>query len=204
MGRKPLRQDQREFVLATAIALIDQEGFHNLSFQKIADKAKLSQSAVMHYFPKKAALFTAISDYIAVHNVTFVQSQHSHKDGALIALQKFIHGNILWAEKHPDLARLLVLFSTLAIQDDEAKANYNQRLQSVRQKLEAYIYAGIREKVIHVPESEAEHWAALVHNMVVSGIINFLASGAAKEKKNYLKRSELILRSLTSPPPLAP
>lgn len=197
MGRKPLRQDQREFVLKTAIDLIDREGFQNLSFQKIADRTKLSQSAVMHYFPKKSLLFAEISDYVAHHNVSFVQSQDSIKDSALLSLQKFMHNNILWAEKYPDLARLIILLSTLAIQDDSAKSSYGHRLSSVRQKLEAYLYAGIRENAIRIPERDVEHWAALIHNVVISGMTNFLASGEAREKKNYLKRTELILRSLT-------
>jgi len=197
MGRLPLRQDQQEYILQVALQLGDQEGFQNLSFQKIANKAKLSQSAVMHYYPNKAQLLEAISTLVARHNVDFVSANASVKDSALVTIQKFIHNNLTWAEKHSDMAKVIVLLSALAMDDDLFKQSYNDRLKAVRQKLEGYLYAAIREKSVAISENEVESWAAMIHGFVVSGITGFLASGEAREKKKYLKRAEIFLGLLT-------
>lgn len=196
MARPPQDSNRKEKLLEIALVLLRTHGLSGLSFQKMADRAKVSQSTVMHYFPSKNHLMSEVSVYVAQKNRLYVESFEKITDGAEQRLKNFILKNFLWAEKHPEYAQAIVLMSFLAISDHEFQKVYRVRLNSVREKILALLFAGQREKAFHFKAKDAPQIAALIHNFVVGGITNFLASGDAGEKANFHIKAELLVQAL--------
>ncbi|MEZ5323008.1 MAG: TetR/AcrR family transcriptional regulator [Microthrixaceae bacterium] len=59
-GRPPTRENQREFILDTALALIAERGASTMSMRQLANACDLNVAALYHYFDSKDALVAAV------------------------------------------------------------------------------------------------------------------------------------------------
>jgi len=57
------RGERREFILATAMAIIDEQGHQGLTMRALARECEMSAPGVMHYFPDMPTLVVAVVAY---------------------------------------------------------------------------------------------------------------------------------------------
>lgn len=63
MGRRMDRDARREAILATAMAIIDEQGHQGLNMRALARECELSTPGLMHYFPDMPTLVVAVVEY---------------------------------------------------------------------------------------------------------------------------------------------
>src|SRR6187551_1866304 len=57
------REGRREAILATAMAIIDEQGHQGLTMRGLARDCGMSAPGLMHYFPDMPTLVVAVVDY---------------------------------------------------------------------------------------------------------------------------------------------
>ena len=57
-----IREQKRALIMSTSMELFAEEGYHNVSISKIADKAGISKGLMYNYFESKEALIITIID----------------------------------------------------------------------------------------------------------------------------------------------
>ncbi len=57
-----IREQKRALIMSTSMELFAEEGYHNVSISKIADKAGISKGLMYNYFKSKEALIISIID----------------------------------------------------------------------------------------------------------------------------------------------
>jgi AcrR family transcriptional regulator len=57
------RDERREAILATAMAIIDEQGHQGLTMRALARECGMSTPGLMHYFPDMATLVVGVVDY---------------------------------------------------------------------------------------------------------------------------------------------
>lgn len=197
MGRPPEDSARKEKIIELAIKKFFEEGIESLSFQKIADDLDISQTTVLHYLKSKKVMYRLMAQYVSEHNIEFVSKKLDHKNPALTNLKNYIFSNFNWAEEFPSYASTLIFYNTLAISHSEYKEDYDKRLQQVRNRIEGFLYAAIREGSLTIKEVEVPLSASLLHNFLVSSISNFLCSSSnSKEKSNFKARVHFFLEKL--------
>ncbi len=191
-------EEPRIKILKAAIELTAKFGFLNLSFQKIADKCRVSQSTVMHYFPNKFNLIKSMGDYITQTNVLILNQGLLPTDNAFDRLKKYFSSNIYWAKNYPEQAQIIILLSYFSGQDKEMAELYKARLEQARLRIAEIIYSGIRENKFN-PSEDIDTLSALLHNIISSTIINLISSRDFrnnKNKKDSVKKWEIAIKLL--------
>ncbi|MRH91540.1 TetR family transcriptional regulator [Nocardia sp. SYP-A9097] len=61
--RRRRGEDRREQIIDQALESFAENGYHNSSIAEIAARCGLSQPGLLHYFPNKAALLSAVLEY---------------------------------------------------------------------------------------------------------------------------------------------
>lgn len=61
--RRRRGEDRREQIIDQALKTFADNGYRNASIAEIAERCGLSQPGLLHYFPNKAALLSAVLDY---------------------------------------------------------------------------------------------------------------------------------------------
>jgi TetR/AcrR family tetracycline transcriptional repressor len=64
-GTRPMRPGlSREFIVSTALALVDRDGLDGFSMRKLGAELEVDPMAVYHYFPTKADLFDGVVEAV--------------------------------------------------------------------------------------------------------------------------------------------
>ncbi|OGS13797.1 MAG: hypothetical protein A2234_05675 [Elusimicrobia bacterium RIFOXYA2_FULL_58_8] len=138
-------------VIDIAIRLAAKHGFGETSFQMIADKLGLSQSAVMHHFSSKNALFEEMVRTIIRHNHEIVSELIDIHDNAGRRLLKHCLGNIMWTLRYKQSdGPLLILLYYLACHEKNFSTIFDQMINTGRERLMTHLLAGQREGLFRI------------------------------------------------------
>ncbi|MBI4676160.1 MAG: TetR/AcrR family transcriptional regulator [Elusimicrobia bacterium] len=141
----PKGERTRQRIIQTALRLVSKHGFSETSFQMIADRLALSQSAVLYHFGSKNALFEEIIKAIVQHNHETVSALIQMTDDAGQRLVKHCLGNVLWALRYRADGPVLILLYSLSCFDGKFTALFTQMMQRGRERLMVHLLAGRRE-----------------------------------------------------------
>lgn len=67
--------DARQRLLAAALAVLREEGFHALTQTRVAERGGMRQSHLTYYFPRRADLLMAVAEAVAAQVQTSVSAQ---------------------------------------------------------------------------------------------------------------------------------
>jgi AcrR family transcriptional regulator len=161
-------------ILDCSVKLFAKNGFHNTSFQMIADACSLSQAAVIYHFPSRDKLLEAILNKIVEKNHKLASQNADIYDNAFSKLQKHFLGNLNWAVSNRDEAQIILLVYYYATNNVTFTEIYNKILHVGRQRILESILAGIRENIFF-PKNSPEIVTQILHEALMGGIINTLA-----------------------------
>lgn len=178
----------KERFLEAAIWLMARDGFLNTSFASIAKRCHVSQSAVMHYFPSKELLVEAAIKHVVAQNHAAVSAGQSVTDDAQTCLLKHFVGNLTWAVNKPRSAQVILLLYYFASFNPAFMQLYGQLQTAARQRIEKFLYAGMREKLF-ASDLPAAEMACRLHDLLLGGLVN-LVSVPEKERSSYSQALE--------------
>ena len=184
MARK---NDLKEKILKESIRLFSKNGFEKTTFQKIADRCKISQANCFYYFKNKMELYEACVSYIVSVNETHtLLNAESIKEDGYERLLNYGYGNIDWSLKHPEQYQVILMLYYLASFDPKFKALYTEILKNARFKVLGCLYAGEREGVLSAKEDP--EWISEVLHEALAGIVMNAATSNCQNTEEKMKR----------------
>jgi AcrR family transcriptional regulator len=99
----------REKILAAALTVFSQKGYHRGIVDDIVRASGTSKGAVYHHFPTKEALFLALVDAFASHLAVAVAETIEREHGALGKVEGALRAALETFARHRELARILLL-----------------------------------------------------------------------------------------------
>ncbi|MFE3194996.1 TetR/AcrR family transcriptional regulator [Nocardia sp. NPDC059240] len=136
--RRRRGEDRREQIIDEALKAFADNGYHNTSVAEIAERCGLSQPGLLHYFPNKPALLSAVLDYrdrLDYDRLGFDQQLHG-KD-ALLRLAQLVDHNM----HVPGLVRLFTVLTSEAVTADHPAHDWALRRY---RDLETYLSGALR------------------------------------------------------------
>ncbi|MFE3225531.1 TetR/AcrR family transcriptional regulator [Nocardia sp. NPDC059228] len=139
--RRRRGDDRREQIIDEALKAFADNGYRSASIAEIADRCGLSQPGLLHYFPNKAALLSAVLDYrdrLDYDRLGFDQ-QLRGKD-ALVRLTQLVEHNM----HVPGLVRLFTVLTSEAVTADHPAHEWAlNRYRLLQDYLAGALQAGI-------------------------------------------------------------
>ena len=100
LGRPPLVENRREFILVSAAKLFGQVGYDKCSMRDISDATNVSKGTLYHYFKTKQEIYDAIFLNTLRRMVDFVSGAVNSEDGARRKLEKFFRAHAEYFDAH--------------------------------------------------------------------------------------------------------
>lgn len=186
-------EQTKDRIVAEAIQLMAKHGFHDTSFQRIADACEISQSACLKHFPSKMALVRGVMEKIIQGNHDFVSASIGPRDGARTRLGKHFEGNLRWAIHAPAHAQITLLLYYLASYEPTLRDLYLALAGKARERVTELLFAAQREKELS-PEAQPKDLATTLYDFLLGSFVAFVAEGKSeREIKGYTKRWDSLL-----------
>ncbi|MFZ4715249.1 MAG: TetR/AcrR family transcriptional regulator [Bacteriovoracaceae bacterium] len=190
----------KERIVSEAIGLMANHGFVDTTFQMIADKIELTQASIFKHYPTKKELFRGILSYILQTNHQLVSGRLNSSMNAKERLFAHCEGNIAWAKKYPEQAQMILLLYYYGTHDEELRATYCEILSIGQSRIDEYLQAGLREKLIKVKSQELELYVGIFHELLMGMIINIISTPKKLSDLNHKKswqKLELLYNQLS-------
>jgi AcrR family transcriptional regulator len=159
-------QDARQRLLAAALAVLREEGFHALTQTRVAVRCGLRQSHLTYYFPRRADLLMAVAEVVAAQVQASVAAQADAPALDLDGLRRVLRAQLADRE----VPRLML--SLLAAADEDP------RLRDRLRQFHAGIAATLRGALARAGLEPPEDALALFHASLIGLRIGGLLSGA--------------------------
>lgn len=150
MARHPQTQEQwnakRSRIIAAAIQVFAQRGFHATRIDHIAEAAGIGKGTIYQYFSTKDDLFLAVYDFwMDSYEAAMQRAAAAHADDPLAAADALIETAIAFYEEHAAYAPILLEFWAHALRSDNP--HFLERIQQMKETLRT-IGASIAEKLV--------------------------------------------------------
>ncbi|WP_455361462.1 TetR/AcrR family transcriptional regulator [Streptomyces sp. SYSU K21746] len=151
------RDDRREEILRAAFELFAERGYRGTSIAAIAERIGLTQQGVLHYFPSKTELLTAVLDLRDRWDVTQLLRAANGTPTRLDLLADLVEYN---ADRPAIVQAFTVLAADSVTEEHPAKPYFQERYSHVRAGVAATLRQEFGEQL---PGGlAAEHLAPLV------------------------------------------
>ena len=118
---------QRDEIIEAALAFFGQQGYHGTSMRELARKVGLSQAGLLHHFPTKAALLTAVLESRDTMTGDVALAAAVRSGDPLAALVAVVEDNAA----NRELVQMFVVVSAEAT-DEQHPAHDHFRLRAAR------------------------------------------------------------------------
>ena len=106
--RKRLSADERRRdVVAAVVELAREHGPEGITTQAIADRIGVTQGALFRHFPDKAAMWTAVFDWVREELGSVVDAAFAAGGEPLAILERVFHAHVDFVARHPGVPRIL-------------------------------------------------------------------------------------------------
>ncbi|WP_426573067.1 TetR/AcrR family transcriptional regulator [Aquihabitans sp. McL0605] len=163
---------QRDLIIRTALEHFAQHGYHGASMREIARAVGLSQAGLLHHFPKKADLLTAVLD--SRDTVSLVAAQT-----AVVRAQDPLAGMIAVIEENSSNRQLVQMFTVLSAEatDESHPAHeyFRQRSQLIIGLMRTGIEHAVKQGLIRPDldlDQAARQCQALMYGLQVQWLFD--------------------------------
>jgi AcrR family transcriptional regulator len=177
-------EQTRERIVLASVDLFAEKGFHQTSFQNIADIVGLRQTAIIRHYPSKQELLLGVIQHILLSNQQEVLGRMDMQMNAMERIEAYCQGNIQWAIKNPAQAKNILLIYYQATFEPTFTELNEKLLLSARQKMLEMLYAGEREQLFEFKAQTPEFTAQLVHELLMGIIVNIMTVGSKMSKRH--------------------
>ena len=185
-----------EQLLETACLLISKKGFHETSFQSIADRAKISQTTVMHYFKNKNTLVRLLIGHVVQSNRNTVEPLFKTEDTPVDRLKKHFLGNFRWGERYPHQISVLLLFYYMGSVNEDFSELYTEVRKRARMRIQEILEKIPASKKTSNKNFTAEWMAEMLHDLLVGAGVNAVATQSMEGSEDaLLQKLESILKA---------
>nr|WP_205297171.1 HTH-type transcriptional regulator RutR [Pantoea multigeneris] len=111
--KRPTRRSRavaakRSAILQAALSFFSQFGIHGTSLDKVAERADVSKTNLLYYFPSKEALYVAVlKEILDIWLAPLRALRHDHQP--LVAIRNYIELKLEVSRDHPEASRLFCL-----------------------------------------------------------------------------------------------
>ncbi|AYF75921.1 TetR family transcriptional regulator [Nocardia yunnanensis] len=171
--RRRRGEDRREQIIDEALKAFADNGYHNTSVAEIAERCGLSQPGLMHYFPTKAALLSAVLDYRdRLDYDRFAFDQPLHGKEALLRLATLVDHNM----HVPGLVRAFTVLTGEAVTADHPAHEWAlRRYRTLERYLTESLRAGMADGSIRSgidPASVARQVFAMMDGLQLQWLVD--------------------------------
>lgn len=103
-------QQRKEFVILTAIDLIHESGFYNVSTKELAKRLNISEALVFKLYPRKNDLLLAVLDFYSIYDNDIFQAAEDKYDDPIEALYFLLNCFLTYYENYPAITSLYQTF----------------------------------------------------------------------------------------------
>lgn len=172
---------RRQEILIQAKKMIAVLGYEKTSFQKIADRLQVSQSAVLYHFKNKKQLFQGVLELMITESAQIEQELTTGKIETLEQeLELFFRKNYRWAIEYDFNAQVMTQLIQFASFDPFFQEVYTSWTDLAKQNL-----AGILGK------HHSQYEDMLIIETLHDSLLGFLLVASATEKKPDDKNNQL-------------
>jgi AcrR family transcriptional regulator len=182
-GKRTAPAERQSQILNQALKLFSAQGFQNTSLQQVADDCGISQSAIFYYYPSKDVLLKALVSKILANNHTLVAKMMQDKDTNQKRIEKIFVGNLDWALAFPQEAQVIFLLYYSASVDTVFCDIYKTILTNIRLRIYELLKAGV-VKGEFSKTLDCKSTAELLHDALLGGIVNIVATQGGKSLRN--------------------
>jgi len=158
-------------IVDKALKLFAKKGFHLVSFQLIADKLGVSQSAVINHFPDKTSLNLGIIQKVLEDNAQFVAGLDGIDDDSISRLKNYVYGNYKWALEKQDQVQILFSLIHLAGTHESYELLFSHLKLNAENKILEKLYSCFYEKRIDYKKQQLQGLAIQMHNYFIGHVI---------------------------------
>jgi AcrR family transcriptional regulator len=138
MARRPQTDEQwnakRSHIIAAAIKVFAQRGFHATKMEHIAEAARIGKGTIYEYFSTKDELFLAVYDYwMDSYEAAMQRAADEHAGDPLATADALIETAIAFYEEHAEYAPILLEFWAHALRSDDP--HFLERIQQMKRTL---------------------------------------------------------------------
>jgi AcrR family transcriptional regulator len=167
------KQRHRQEILAAALRLFAQKGFHNVSMQEIATAAEFATGTLYNFFSSKETLFFELMETSAAEGLDLVLPSLEGPEDERHKLVRFIRLHEQLARDRAETIRLFLLESrgrnVLRPQIDVKKKEFEKQVVS---RLSAVIAAGVRKGLFNDvdPQITARCLRTILEEMLLAAV----------------------------------
>ncbi len=190
MERKPTEK-RREEIKKAVLSIIDQEGMHNLSTRKVADKVGVSEGALFRHFRTKRDMILAVVDEVEEVLMKSLRAAAVEEIPAEDRLLKFLCAHVRYLIANKGIT--ILLFSEAAhANDPELKARMlkilNEQKRLAKKIVSDGIAAGDWDNSLNV-----DHFATLYMGIPISLNIELVLNPGGVNTDNFCKKMLAVL-----------
>lgn len=167
-------QKTRRRILEAAALLFEEQGFHNISFKNIADKAALTQPAIYVHFKDISDILYEVCIMSAELGRHFIDAHLDLSTDARTQFRSYLVGNIEWAFKKRKEAYALLTLYYLSYNDPRLLALHAKINEQSYERVGIRLSAGVREGLWELPKNEIESTARAIQNFLIGEMIKTL------------------------------
>lgn len=151
------------------------KGYDGASIADVAEAAGLSPGLVHYHFASKLEILLAVIDHLAAsHHAALDRLSESVAEDALTELDAFIDAHLATGKTaDPDALACWIMLSTEAMRDQRVRDRYGAVLLELRDRAEAIIRRGVRQKIFSrrdIPGAAAAIVSAIEGYYVVAAV----------------------------------
>ncbi len=196
MERKPTEVRQEEIKKAV-LSIIDQEGMHNLSTRKVAERVGVSEGALFRHFRTKRDMILALVDEVEEVLMKSLRDVAAEESPAEDRLLRFLCTHVRYLTANKGIT--ILLFSEAAhANDPELKARMlkilNEQKRLAKKIVNDGISAGDWDDSINV-----DHFATLYMGIPISLNIELVLSPGGVNTDNFCKKMLAVLERALKP-----
>jgi len=187
----------KEEILAAALHLFSQKGFHNVSMQEIADKAEFGVGTLYNFFDSKEALFEELLDNCGQSILIDFLDILNGQGNAAQRLGTFIRQQPQFQQKYGETIKLYI--SIIELRPGLSK---NKKREASREKIKSVLVdvigEGIEQRLFRPVDPEITALSLLTTlETIIFDMPDILTSD--KAAKTYEKVEQLFLAGLLKP-----
>ena len=100
-------EERRRDVVAAVVELAREHGPEGITTQAIADRIGVTQGALFRHFPDKAAMWTAVFDWVREELGSVLDAAFAAGGEPLAILERVFHAHVDFVARHPGVPRIL-------------------------------------------------------------------------------------------------
>lgn len=173
----------RKHILKQALVLIDEKGFFNTSFQDIADRCEMKQTAVIYHYKTKMGLFQALLEDTIARNFDEVERLIKPQSSATDRLWAHMRGHIKWAKNHPAHARLALLMYYEASGSKDFAHLFESSFNAGHERLVHLLQQVLSEDGLKRSAKDIHKAAEVVHDSMMASLISLIILGWSRQRE---------------------